>query len=216
MEIESFLANNVYLSGDSLPNQEDARVLESIKEAPDRSKYPNFFAWWWNLCLFQQPARALWGSKAEGKDKKKEEKKEEKKVEKKEESDDDDDDDDDVDLFGGPSEEDQKALEEEAAKNKKKKKVVIAKSQVTFDVKGYDADFDFDQLGKDIKAKVNKDGLVWQIEHKIIEIGFGIKCLRLVMIIEDAKISSDDILDEIAETWEDDVQSCDIVDFQKA
>ena len=30
MEIESFLANNAYLSGEALPSQEDARVLDLL------------------------------------------------------------------------------------------------------------------------------------------------------------------------------------------
>lgn len=52
MEIESFLATNAYLSGQSLPGSEDARILGLLTEAPDRSKYPNFFSWWWNLSPF--------------------------------------------------------------------------------------------------------------------------------------------------------------------
>lgn len=52
MEIESYLANNAYLSGEPLPSQEDARVLDLLKEVPDRSKYPNLFSWWWNLSPF--------------------------------------------------------------------------------------------------------------------------------------------------------------------
>ena len=52
MEIESYLSNNAYLSGQPLPGAEDARVLGLLNETPDRSKYPNLFAWWWNLSPF--------------------------------------------------------------------------------------------------------------------------------------------------------------------
>ena len=61
MEIESFLANNGYLSGQSLPGAEDARFLGLINETTDRTKYPNLFSWWWNLSPFQENARSLWG-----------------------------------------------------------------------------------------------------------------------------------------------------------
>ena len=223
MEIESFLANNIYLSGEALPNQEDARILDSIKDAPDRAKYPNLFAWWWNLCLFQPAARELWGGKAdhdEKKDKKDEKKAQGKKpVAKKPVEEDDDDDIDDVDLFGGVTEEEKQALEEDKKKKeeekKKAKKVVIAKSRVTFDVKAYEVEQDFDNLASRVLGAIKKDGLVWQDSYEIVPIGFGIKCLRLTMIIEDDKISADDILEEIQNTWEDEVQSCDIFEFNK-
>lgn len=229
MELESYLANNLYLSGEALPNQEDSRIVESLKDAPDRSKYPNLFAYWWNLCLFQPNARELWCTKGH-KDQKdhKEEHKDEKKGKGKpapkkaapqpaEEEDDDDVDADD--LFGGVTEEDKKALEADQKKKdedkKKKAKVVVQKSRVTFDVKGYEVDMDFDGLATKIFAAVQKDGLIWQDSYEIIPIGFGIKCLRLTMIIEDDKISTDDIMDQIKDSWEDDVQSCDIFEFNK-
>ena len=224
MEIESFLANNIYLSGEALPNQEDAKILEAIKETPDRSKYPNLFAWWWNLCLFQPAARELWGCKEEKKEckeEKKECKKEEKKCNKpvptkKVEVEDEDD---DVDLFGEVTEEEKQALEAEQKKKeeekKSKAKVVVAKSRVIFDVKSYEVETDFDNLCARILEAIKKVGLVWQDSYEIIPIGYGIKCLRLTMIIEDDKISADDILEEIKEKWEDEVQSCDIHEFNK-
>lgn len=232
MEIESHLANNLYLSGEALPNQEDARILESLKEGPDRAKYPNLFAWWWNLCLFQPNARELWGGKAD-QDKKdcqvnadKQDNKQPAQCKKpapkkpvQQTADDDDEDVDDLDLFGGVTEEEKQALEDDKKKKeeekKKKPKVVVAKSRVTFDVKGYEVDMDFDELAKKIYAALQKDGLVWQDSYEIVPIGYGIKCLRLTMIIEDDKISTDDIFDQIKENWEDDIQSCDIHEFNK-
>lgn len=52
MEIESFLANNAYLSGEALPGKQDADILNQLSEVPERSKYPNLFSWWWNLSPF--------------------------------------------------------------------------------------------------------------------------------------------------------------------
>lgn len=224
-ELENHLGNNLYVSGSELPNQEDARVLASITSCPDRIKYPNTFAWWWNLSLFQPAATQLWGNNAQcdattGVCKKPVGKPVGKPAPKKAEAEEEDDDDvDDVDLFGGVTEEDKAALEADKKKKeeekKKAKKVVIAKSRVTFDVKGYEVDQDFNALAKKIMDGLQKDGLVWQDSFEIVPIGFGISCLRLTMIIEDDKISTDDIFEYISTTFEDEVQSCDIHEFNK-
>lgn len=232
-ELDTYLATNLYLSGEALPNQEDSRVLGSITEAPDRLKYPNLFAYWWNLCLFQPAARELWGTKTDAHAKTEGAKKEEtgkteaakkptgKPAPKQAKPEEDDEDvDDDLDLFGGVTEEEKAALAEdnkkkEEEKKKTAKKTVIAKSRVSFDVKGYEVDQDFDKLAKGIQESLQKDGLVWQDTYEIIPIGFGIKCLRLTMIIEDDKISTDDIFEHIQEKYEDEVQSCDIHEFNK-
>lgn len=230
-EVEKHLTQNVYLSGKTLPGQEDAQLLAQIKDAPDRTQFPHTYAWWWTLALFRENVRATWGQdpakktdtkKADGKktdpktgdDKKTDTKTEEKKVEKK--------DDDDLDLFADDPEaeaEAQKLKEATTAKkeaDKKEKKVIIAKSRVVFDVKGYETEQDFDALGKRVMAEIKKDGLVWQDTFKVLPIAFGMKKLQMTMIIEDDKISADDILEEIAQKWEDEVQSCDIVEFVKA
>ena len=132
MEIESFLANNAYLSGEALPGKQDADILNQLNEVPERSKYPNLFSWWWNLSPFQESARELWGKekkkdkkdkkdkKKDKKDDKKKDKKDDKKEEKKEEKKDDD----DIDLFGDDDEDDveaKKELEKKMAKAKKQK-----------------------------------------------------------------------------------------------
>ena len=221
MEIESFLANNLYLSGEALPNQEDSKILGSLSDTPDRIKYPNLFAWWWNLCLFQPAARELWGTKGAQEEKKTEAPKKPvgKPAPKKAQAEEEEEDDDDIDLFGGVTEDDKKAMEEDKKKKeeekKKAKKVVVAKSRVTFDVKGYEVDQNFDDLAKRIQDALQKDGLVWQDSYEIVPIGYGISCLRLTMIIEDDKISTDDIFEFISSTYEDEVQSCDIHEFNK-
>ena len=135
----------------------------------------------------------------------------------------------DVDLFGEDpeaeeearklneakkAEADQKKKEEEE-KKKKKKKVLIAKSIVVFDVKVYEMDEDLEALAKAIKEKVQMDGLVWNNDHKIVPIAFGMKKLELTMIIEDEKVSVDHVTEQIENDWEDQVQSTDIVSFDK-
>lgn len=220
--LEAHLASNLYLSTEALPNQEDARVLGELSGTPDRLKFPNVFAWWWNLCLFAPAARELWGKsgesqgKVEGEQKKVGGKPVGKPAPKVAQADEDDEDDDDLDLFGGVTEEEKAALEEE---NKKKaatvKKVVVGKSRVSFDVKGYEVGQDFDSLAKKIQEALQKDGLVWQDSYEIVPIGYGINSLRLTMIIEDDKISTDDIFEFIQEKYDEEVQSCDIHEFNK-
>jgi len=234
-EIEKFLHDHAYLSGKNAPSDIDAHILATLKDAPDRLKHPNFFGWWWSLALFQEAARATWGKhgekdakkkekeahaaadkKAEEKAEKKAEKAEEKKAEKKEEE--------ELDLFGDDDDEEankkvleemKKKKEEDDKKKKAEKKAVIAKSSVVFDVKAYEETFDFQKLAKEIKEKIQVEGLVWQQNFKILPVAYQIKKLQCGMIIEDEKVSADDILEKIQELWPEDIQSCDIVEFNK-
>ena len=71
-----------------------------------------------------------------------------------------------------------------------------------------------DELAKKILA-IEMDGLQWRSEYKLVEIAYGMKKLQIGCTIEDDKIpSTDDIFDKIL-AWEDEVQSIDIVSFQK-
>ena len=223
--VEKFLESNSYLSGGNAPGAPDRELLNEIEQAkfvPCHTKSPNLYGWWWTLVLFREPARALWG--ASGADAKKGGKKEEtakeagKPAEKKEDAAKPAED--ELDLFG-----DDPAAEEEAAKQaekrkadaaskKKAKPVVIAKSEVIFNVKGYEVSDDFEALAKKIKSSIVKEGLVWKDEHKIVPIGFGMNMLELGMIIVDELISTDDIF-EIIEGYEE-VQSVDVLKFNKA
>ena len=81
---------------------------------------------------------------------------------------------------------------------------------VTFDVKGYEEGQDFEALAKKIKSEIIMDGLVWMDKHEVKPIAFGMKKLQIAMLIEDAKIQTDDVF-ELIEAWEDDVQSTDIL-----
>lgn len=60
---------------------------------------------------------------------------------------------------------------------------------------------------------IEKDGLVWGLS-KFVAVGFGIKKLQINLVVEDDKISLDDLQEEIQEL-EDYVQSSDIVAMQK-
>jgi len=69
---------------------------------------------------------------------------------------------------------------------------------------------------EELKANVlaiQKDGLVWG-GSKLVAVGFGIKKLQLNVVIEDDKVSLDELQAQIEED-EDHVQSTDVVAMQK-
>ena len=215
---EEYLVQHAFLSGQSLPGAEDARLMAQVKEPPCRKATPFLFAWWWTLCAIPTETRESWGKQAVQEPKKKAAKEEQAKKEavpEKEELPEDD-------LFGEETEEDKKAAEErkakkaaEAEKKSKAKAEIIMKSRVVFEVKGFELEQDFQALGDKIINEIEQDGLVWQKKFEIVPEAFGMKKLKMTMTIEDEKISSDDILDRIAQ-WEDEVQSCDVIEFTKA
>jgi elongation factor 1-beta len=60
---------------------------------------------------------------------------------------------------------------------------------------------------------IEKEGLVWG-SSKLIAVGFGIKKLQINMVIEDDKVSVDDLQEEI-QGFEDYVQSTDVAAMMK-
>lgn len=96
--------------------------------------------------------------------------------------------------------------------DKKKKEKPVAKSIIVFDVKIYEETTDLSKLFEKIK-QIKVEGLVWNTEPKIIPVAFGMNKLQVGCVIEDAKVSIEDIF-ELIEGWEE-VQSTDTVSFQK-
>lgn len=121
----------------------------------------------------------------------------------------------DFDPFGEDSssedEETKKKLAEYAAR-KAKKPTVIAKSSLLIDVKPWDDETDMAELERLVRT-VEMDGLVWG-QGKLIPVGYGIKKLQINAVIEDDKVSTDD-LEEKVTAFEDYVQSMDIAAFNK-
>jgi elongation factor 1-beta len=219
--VEKYLESNSYLSGGNAPGAQDRDLLAEIEQAkffPDHKTSANLYGWWWTLAPFRENARALWGEQKEAKKevKKPQQKEEEKKVEKKPPAED------QLDLFGDEDPEAEAAAKKQAEEKKKakadadKKKVkapIICKSEVVFDVKGYEADDDFDKIAAKIRL-IQKEGLTWMDTHQIVPVGFGMNKLQMTMIIVDDLISTDDIF-EVIEEWEE-IQSVDISKFSKA
>jgi translation elongation factor EF-1beta len=131
-----------------------------------------------------------------------------------------DDDDDDVDLFGSEDDDevsdDKKRITEERlaayhAKKSKKPKL-IAKTSVLLDVKPWDDETDMNAMLKAIKS-IEKEGLVWGAS-KLVPVGYGINKLQVLCVVEDEKVSVDDLQEQICE-FEDFVQSTDVAAMSK-
>lgn len=106
----------------------------------------------------------------------------------------------------------QQRLAEYAAKKAAKGPKPAAKSIVTMDVKPWDDETDLEALLANVKA-IEMDGLVWGA-HQWIPVGFGIKKLQINLVVEDEKVSLDE-LQQLIEEDEDHVQSTDIAAMQK-
>jgi elongation factor 1-beta len=75
-----------------------------------------------------------------------------------------------------------------------------------------DDETDMKALEESVRS-ITKDGLVWG-GSQLIAVGFGIKKLQINLVVEDEKVSTDDLQEEIQE-FEDYVQSTDVVAMQK-
>ncbi len=100
------------------------------------------------------------------------------------------------------------------AAKKKEKKPVIAKSSVMFAVNPIDYETDLDVLYKRILGDITMDGLVWGLDMKKEPVAFGIFKLIICCVVEDEKVSVDDVEEKIGE-MEDMVNSVQILAFNK-
>ncbi|XP_029941920.1 elongation factor 1-beta-like [Salarias fasciatus] len=132
-------------------------------------------------------------------------------------ADDEDDDDDDIDLFGSDDEDaDAARLKEqrvaEYAAKKAKKPALIAKSSLLLDVKPWDDETDMAKLEECVRS-IQMEGLVWG-QSKLVPVGYGIKKLQIGCVVEDDKVGTDILEDQIT-AFEDFVQSMDVAAFNK-
>ena len=120
----------------------------------------------------------------------------------------------DDDLFGSDdneeSEEKKRITEKRLkayAEKKSKKQPLNDKTSCLFDIKPLDEETDMDKILELCKT-IEMDGLLWG-DSKLVPIGNGIKKLQLLCVIEDAKISIDELQDKIME-FEDYIQAVDV------
>merc|ERR1712226_1074392 len=95
---------------------------------------------------------------------------------------------------------------------KSQKKQIIAKSNVILDIKPWDDETDMAELEKCVRSIV-MDGLLWGT-GKLVAVGYGIKKLTIATVVEDDKVSVEELEEKITE-FEDYVQSVDIAAFNK-
>ncbi len=240
-QLNKHLSTNMWIGGQS-PNAEDALVWDALNdEAPCVEKYPAFAAWFYLVHYFRH-VKDQWKvtESKEGKSETKQQpKKDEKPKEQKKTVEDDVDDmfgdskpaetkkeDKEEDMFEADDEDPEKAkarhermkraLEAKKKKDatKGKKETVIAKSLIILSVKAWEEETDFDALAKKILGEIQMDGLLWKTEYKTPVVAFNMKKLVMGCVVEDDKVSIDDVI-EIITSWEDVVQSVDIDSFDK-
>ncbi|KAJ9311508.1 hypothetical protein DTO271D3_8226 [Paecilomyces variotii] len=211
---DKYLATRTYIVGHA-PSQADVVTFKAISGAPDAEKYPHVARWYKHIASYEPEFSTLPGDPSKAytaygpettelpvnpKDKPEEGS-------------------DDEDLFGSDSEEEDpevvKEREARLAEYKKKKEAkpkVAAKSIVTLEVKPWDDETNLEEMEANVRA-IEKDGLVWGAS-KFVAVGFGIKKLQINLVVEDEKISLDELQQQIEED-EDHVQSTDIAAMQK-
>uniref|UniRef100_A0A665TDM3 Eukaryotic translation elongation factor 1 delta b (guanine nucleotide exchange protein) n=1 Tax=Echeneis naucrates TaxID=173247 RepID=A0A665TDM3_ECHNA len=125
-------------------------------------------------------------------------------------------DEDDIDLFGSDEDEEAEKLKEqrlkEYAEKKAKKPTLIAKSSILLDVKPWDDETDMTKLEECVRS-IQADGLLWGTS-KLVPVGYGIKKLQIACVVEDDKVGTDMLEEEITK-FEDYVQSVDVAAFNK-
>jgi elongation factor 1-beta len=206
-QLNEHLTTRSYIDGYA-PTQADVGVFESVGSAPDAGKFPHAARWYKHIESWKPEFSTLPGDKEAGA-----------KLfggaggsapaEAEEEE---------LDLFGSDDEDDAEAerikaervKEYEARKANKPK--TIAKSVVTLECKPWDDETDMAELEKSVRS-IEQDGLVWG-SSKLVAVGYGIKKLQITLVIEDDKISLDELQEKIQE-FEDYVQSTDVAAMQK-
>jgi len=215
MLLNNWLKTRSYISGFS-PSQADVVSFKALKEQPPVELYPHAYRWYNHVKSYDADFSTLPGDPSKPfttygpeavavtqnpKDAPNAE------------------DDDEVDLFGSDEEEEDPEVvaerEKRLAEYKKKKEGKVkpaAKSIVTMDVKPWDDETSMEELVANV-LKIEQDGLTWGA-HKLVAVGFGIKKMQVNLVVEDEKVSLDELQQTIEED-EDHVQSTDIVAMQK-
>lgn len=80
--------------------------------------------------------------------------------------------------------------------------------------KVFEQEQDLDVLASKIMEEV-VDGLVWKKEYNKKPVAYGMFKLEIGCIIEDDKVSTDDLFERLQNKYEEEIQSIDIVQFQK-
>merc|ERR1739848_453371 len=185
-KLNDFLLDKSYISGWEC-SAEDVAVFKALSSAPGASLV-NALRWWNHINSYKADFAKFGSCAAAAAD-----------------DDEEEDDDDDMDFFGSDDDDEvdaaaealkQKRVDEYNARKAKKaaeKGVVAAKSMI---------------------KTIEMDGLVWGQQTQKKPLAFGIFKLVVTAVVEDEKVSTDDLTEQI-EGFEDHVQSVDIAAFNK-
>jgi len=205
-KLNDYLESASYVAG-YIPTQADSTTLDQIKTGPVTAKFPHAARWYAHISSYAAAERKAWPAAGAG-DAAPAAKAAPTSAA----------DDDDIDLFGSDDEVDAEAerIREERLKayadKKAKKPGPIAKSNVILDVKPWDDETDMKALESAVRS-IEVDGLVWGIS-KLMAVGYGINKLQIVCVVEDDKVSIEELSEKIQE-FDDYVQSVDVAAFQK-
>jgi len=218
--LNSHLADKSYIEGYT-PSQADVTVFKALNGSAPDSQYPHAARWYTHIASYASQHGDLPGDASKSADAyvSSSEASTSTSAAKAPAAAAAEEEDDEVDLFGSDDDEvdeeaeklKQERLAQYAAKKANKPKTT-AKSVVTLDVKPWDDETDMKALEAAVRS-IEKDGLVWGLS-KLVAVGYGVSKLQITVVIEDEKISLDDLQDEIAE-FEDYVQSSDVQAMQK-
>ncbi|KAF8628568.1 hypothetical protein AX17_005964 [Amanita inopinata Kibby_2008] len=206
-KLEQHLVARSYVEGYTA-SQADVLVFKAIASTPDAVKNPHVARWYNHIKSYAAEHDSLPGSSTAG----------EAFVGSSESAPAAAAEEEEIDLFGSDEEEDAEAervkAERVAEYNARKagKAKPAAKSVVTLDVKPWDDETDMATLEASVRS-IEQDGLLWG-NSKLVPIGYGIKKLQITLVVEDDKISMDELQEKIAE-FDDYVQSSDIAAMQK-
>ena len=168
---EKRLEGNMWLGG-SMPSQDDKAALDFFKTVSGENlvqKYPNVFNWYSLASKFTEAKTASWPAA-----------------------------DDCDDLFGSDDDDDEASFDalckaKQAAIDKANSKAkATAKSIILWEVKPLESETDLDALAQRI-MKISQDGLVWKAEYKKEPVAFGVFKLIIGAVLEDEKVSTDDL-----------------------
>uniref|UniRef100_A0A0K0FXV3 Elongation factor 1-beta (inferred by orthology to a human protein) n=1 Tax=Strongyloides venezuelensis TaxID=75913 RepID=A0A0K0FXV3_STRVS len=192
----AYLGDFPYAGGYTV-SLKDFALFKLFKTAPCSKAYEHLSRWYKNVASFTEEEQKSFGGPSTSSANKA--------------------DDEDFDLFDSEEEDDEQAKivqERLKAYNEKKSKKPgpIAKSNIIYDVKPWDDSIKISEIEEGIR-KIEKDGLVWGAA-KVLPVAFGIQKLQICCVVEDDKVSSDWLEEQITD-MEDLVQSVDVVAFNK-
>lgn len=212
------------------PTQADVVSYKAFSGAPNAEKYPHLARWYKHIASYESEFSTLPGDPSKAYTAYGPESTEMPTNPKDKPADDDD----DMDLFGSEEEEEDPEVAKQREANlaaykqkKESKPKPAAKSMVSLEVKPWgtclpgaffrsaclvltvlDDETNLQEMEANVRA-VEQDGLVWGAS-KFVEVGYGIKKLQINLVVEDEKVSLDELQARIEED-EDHVQSTDVV-----